>query len=86
MANIVQCNQSRGGRFLATVRTPSSISISMNSRVRLRPKSKATPSVANAVKSVAPNDKAGLTAVVSSENTKNPTAESTIGTAIIASM
>ena len=57
----------------------------MNSRVRLRPKSNATPSVANAVKSVAPNDKAGFTAVVSSENTKNPTAERTIGTATIAS-
>ena len=57
----------------------------MNSRVRLRPKSKATPSVANAVNSVAANDKAGLTSVVSSENTKNPTAERTIGTAIMAS-
>ncbi len=85
MANIVQCSQRRGGRFLEIVRTPSSISISMNSRVRLRPKSNATPNVANAVKSVAPKDKAGFTVVVNSENTKNPTAERTIGTAIIAS-
>ena len=78
--NAVQCNQRFGCAFAVVLRTPSSISSSMNSLARLRPKIKASPSVVTAVKMVAPTLRVGVTSKSPVRNSIKPTAERTIGT------
>ena len=80
--NADQCSHRFGSAFAVVRRTPSSISSSINSRARLRPKSIASPSVAIAVNRVEPIPNVGLTSKSPVLNSMNPTAERTIGTAI----
>ncbi len=85
MININQCNHLLGLFTSLTFLTPSSISSSINSLDRLRPKSKANPSVANAVIIVEPNPNTGFTSTLSKlSNAINPTLERTKGTTAIA--
>ena len=82
--NRTQCNQTLGLATFCTLLTPSSISSSMKSLVRLRPKMRARPIVAIAVKIVAPILNLGLTANPSGSNCMKPTLANTAGTAAIA--
>ncbi len=82
----VQCNQRFGSDFLVVFLTPSSISNSMKSRARLRPKRIASPSVVTAVNIVEPIPRVGFTSKSPVLNSMNPTADNTIGTANNAKM
>ena len=85
ITNINQCNHLFGLLTSLTFFTPSSISNSINSLERLRPKSKAKPNVAAAVIIVELSPKTGLTSTFSKlSNAIKPTLESTNGTTAIA--
>ena len=82
--NADQWSHRFGSAFAVVLRTPSSISSSMKSLARLRPKIIASPSVAMAVNSVEPMPSVGLTSKSPVLNSMKPTAERTIGTAMSA--
>ena len=82
--NTIQCNQYFGSVFVATLATPSLISVSRKALVRARPNSSAMPTVTTMVPSIALVDSIGGGRMSSNLNSMKPVAERTNGIAAIA--